>query len=64
MDSNELARGWGDRQSCPFECGERTDILLDGRVVLFLKCNGALHRNKGRPDIWDVSVLVCPFRPS
>lgn len=57
MDRNELTRRWWNSQSCSFQRGERSDLLLNGRVVLFLKCDGALHRDKGRVDFWDVSIL-------
>lgn len=59
MDCNELSWGWWDSQSGSFKCGERANLLLDGRVVFFLECNGALHRDKGRSDFWNVSILRC-----
>jgi hypothetical protein len=62
LERNEFSGRRWNRQSRSFQCGERSDILLDGHFVLFFKCNSPLHRDQGRPHFWDVSIMTAlPF---
>lgn len=56
MVRDELVRCWRHSESAAYKLGKCAHFLLDGPVMLFLQCAGALHWNQGSSDLWHVSI--------